>query len=140
MRSVLVALIATAFSSPASAEECNILWWDLFLPPLAVEFEMTSEVSAALTINDTVKLAPITFELAQQTLTGDDGKSVQLLLGQQTLVSAGLSNNVTVTLQPKTSSWLVGFDSKQNLQSNDGKTYGGKSLLTGWLICDRQKP
>ncbi len=58
MRCVLMALALIALSSPVSADECSIIWWDLFLPQSEVEFEKTSEVSVLLTLQNTVKSKP----------------------------------------------------------------------------------
>jgi hypothetical protein len=140
MRPILVALVVMALSSAARADECNIVWWDLFLPQSEVEFEKTSEVSALLTLKNTTRPEPITFELALTTLTSEDGTSLEWLLGRQTLVAAGLSNQVTVTLQPKTTSWLIGFDSEQTLRTEEGQTFGGNTKVTGYLICNQLKP
>lgn len=140
MRCVWKALVVMALASPATADECKIVWWDLFLPQSEVEFERTSEASALLTLTNAGKLESITFELAQSNLLQEDGEQLSLLLGTQTLVSGGLSNHVTVTLQPKANSWLVGFDSDQTVRTKDGKDFGGTVMHTGWLFCDQLKP
>lgn len=140
MRCVLTALVTIALSSAATADECNIVWWDLFLAPSDVTFEKTSEVSARLTMNNTTKRDPISFELALTTLTREGEASLEVLLGSQTVVAGGLSNQVTITLQPKSTSWLIGFDSVQTLRSEDGQTFGGNTLVTGYLICNQIQP
>ncbi|MDO8985579.1 hypothetical protein [Cypionkella sp.] len=140
MRCVWTALALLALSSPATADECKIVWWDLFLPQSDVEFEKTSDASALLTLKNTGKLEPISFELALRNVTKDDGKGLSLLLGTQTLVAGGVSNQVTVTLQPKTTSWLVGFESEQIVRAKDGQTFGGVVRLTGHLVCNQLKP
>lgn len=117
MRCTWTFLVIMGISGPAQAEDCKIVWWDLFLPQSEAEFEKTSEVSATLTLKNTGKLEPIRFELALRHLARADGKELDLLLGTQTLVAGGVSNQLTVTLQQKASSWLVGFDSKQTIQT-----------------------
>lgn len=97
-------------------------------------------VSAILTLKNTTQSKPITFELALSDLTDKDGKNLQLLLARQTLVAGGVSNQVTVTLQPKSKSWLVGFDSRQTLRSKDGQTFGDHVMHSGWLLCDELMP
>ena len=140
MRCVWKALAVIVLSTPAMADECNIVWWDLFLPQSEVEFKKTSEASALLILKNTSKLEPISFELALTELTREDGTGLDLLLGQQTLVAAELSNQVTVTLQPKTSSWLIGFESEQTLRTQNGQTFGDVARVTGYLICNQLKP
>lgn len=140
MRCLWTAFSVVALASAATADECNILWWDLILPRSAVEFEKTSEVSALLTLKDTAKSEPIRFELATTTLTRDDGTELNLLFGKQTLVAEGLSNQVTVTLQSKAKSWLIGFESEQTLRTKDGRSFGGKTNVVGYLICSQLKP
>lgn len=140
MRCVGTALLAMALACPAAADECTILWWDLILPQAEVEFEQTSEVSALLTLRETGQLKPVSFELALTNVTRVDGEKVDVLLGKQTLVSEGMSNLVTVTLQPKRTSWIVNFESDQTLRAKDGQTFGHVALLTGWLTCDEIKP
>lgn len=61
---------------------------------------------------------------------------MDLLLGTQTLVLGGVSNQVTVTLQPKATSWLVGFDSKRTIRTKNGKTYDNAVMLAGYLLCN----
>ena len=140
MRCVWTTLVVVTLSSPATADECTIVWWDLFLPQSEVQFEKTSEVSALLTLKNTGKLEPISFELALTNLTGKDGQGLDLLLGKQTLVAGGLSNQVTVTLQPKATSWLVGFESENTVRTEDGRTFRDVVMLTGWLICTKVEP
>ncbi len=140
MRCVWATFTFLALSSAATADECKIIWWDLFLPQSEVKFEKTSEVSALLTLTNTTKLEPISFELAFRTLTRENGANLDVLIGSKTLVAEGLSNEVTVSLQPKSSSWLVGFESKQVLRTKDGRNFGGESLLSGYLICNQLKP
>lgn len=140
MRCVGTALVAMALSSPAAADECAILWWDLVLPQSEVEFEQTSEVSALLTLKDTGQRKPVSFELALTNITREDGEKVDVLLAKQTLVSEGLSNQVTVSLQPKRTSWIVNFESDQTLRAKDGQIFGHVAMLTGYLICDQLKP
>lgn len=140
MRYCCTTLVILLIASAAKADECNIIWWDLFLPSVEVEFEKTSDVSAILTLKDTIKHDPIRFELAAETLTGEDGAELDLLLGKQTLVAEGLSNQVTVTLQPKSSSWIIGFDSEQTLRTKSGRAYSGKTNVAGYLVCDQLKP
>ncbi len=140
MRATLSVLALMSLASPVIADECTILWWDLFLPQSEAEFDMTSEVSAILTLKNTAQSKPITFELALSDLTDKDGKNLQLLLAQQTLVSGGLSNQVTVTLQPKSKSWLVGFESKQTLRAKDGQIYGNDMMHSGYLFCEELIP
>ena len=135
------AFVLIAFSSPAIAEECKIVWWDLFLPQAEVEFIKTSEVSAKLTLKNTSKHEPASFELAQENVASlADGSRQNLLMGSATLVLGGVSNQVTVTLQPKSASWLVGFASAQTLRSKDGKDFGGTTQLAGFLTCENLKP
>jgi len=140
MRATWSALALMLLAGPAVADECRIVWWDLFLPQSKVEFEMTSDVSAILTLIETGQSKPITFELALSDLTDKDGKSLQLFLAEQTLVSGGLSNQVTVTLQPKSTSWLVGFDNKQSLRSKDGQIFDNHAMHSGWLSCNELTP
>jgi hypothetical protein len=129
-----------ALSSPATADECKIVWWTLVLPQSEVEFEKTSEVSALLTLKNTGRLEPISFELALENLTREDGTGLDLLLGIQTMVAAGLSNEVTVTLQPKTTGWLVGFKTVETVRTKNGQIFGDTTMLTGNLICNQLKP
>lgn len=136
MRATPSVLSLMVLASPAIADECTIVWWDLFLPQSEVEFDMTSEASAILTLKNPAQSKPIGFELALRDLTDKDGKNLQLFLATQTLVAGGLSNQVTVTLQPKNESWLVGFESKQTLRANDGQIYGNDMMHTGYLFCD----
>jgi hypothetical protein len=140
MRCVGTALVAMVLASPAAADECTILWWDLILPQSEVEFEQTSEVSARLTLKNTGQLKPVSFELALTNVTRETGEKADIFLAKQTLVSEGMSNLVTVTLQPKRTSWIVGFESDQTLRAKDGQTFGHVTMLTGWLICDEIKP
>lgn len=136
MRRLCTSMIVMGLSGPVFADDCKIVWWDLFLPQSEAEFEKTSEVSATLTLKDTGKLEPIRFELASSQVTGEDGTELDLLLGTQTLVLGGISNQVTVTLQPKTNSWLVGFDSKRIIRTTAGKTYANSVMLAGYLYCN----
>lgn len=140
MRSVRAACILSLLSSAATAEECRILWWDIFLPQSAVELEKTSEVSAVLTMKNTGKLEPISFELALSDVSGMDRKQWSSLLGGKTIVVGGLSNEVTVALVPKTTSWLISFESRQTIRSQDGKTFAGTGVLGGYLVCEELKP
>lgn len=140
MRATWSALALMLLAGPAVADECRIVWWDLFLPQSEVELEMTSEVSAILTLKNTGQSKPINFELALSDLTDKDGKSLQLLLAEQTLVSGGISNQVTVTLQPQSKSWLVGFESNQTIRAQDGQTYNNPAMHTGWLSCNELMP
>jgi len=140
MQCVWAVLVVMALGSPAVADECKIVWWDLFLPQSEVQFEKTSEVSAILTLKNTSQLEPISFQLALSNLLREDRKGLDMLLGSQTLVAAGISNQVTVTLQPKTTSWLIGFESKQAILTKDGRTFGGAVMHSGSLICNQLKP
>lgn len=140
MRCLWTALAVMALSSAATADECNIIWLDIFLPRPEVEFEKTSEASALLTLKDTAKPEPIRFELATTTLTRDDGTELNLLLGKQTLVAERLSNQVTLTLQPKGNSWLINFDSEQTLRTKRGRSFGGETNLAGYLVCNQLRP
>lgn len=136
MRCIWAAMVVMGLSGPVQADDCKIVWWDLFLPQSEAEFEKTSEVSATLTLKNTGKLEPIRFELATTHVTGEDGNQLDLLLGTQTLVLGGVSNQVTVTLQPKATSWLVGVDSKRTIRSKTGKTYDNAVMLAGYLLCN----
>ncbi len=140
MRRISKALAIIALSSPAMADECNIIWWDLFLPQSEAELTKTSEVSATLTLKNTSKLEPISFDLVKENVTGEDGARLDLMLGTRTVVAAGLSNQVTITLQPKATSWLIGFESEQSLRAKDGQTFGGTTHVAGYLICNQLKP
>ena len=140
MRCVGAAIVALVLASPAAADECAILWWDLVLPQSEVEFEQTSEVSALLTLKNTGQHEAVTFELALTNMTRENGENVDVLLGKQTLVSEGMSNLVTVSVQPKRTSWIVNFESDQTLRAKDGQTFGHVAMLTGYLICDQIRP
>lgn len=135
MRCIWTFLIVMALTSPALAGDCKIFWWDIFLPQSEAALEKT-EVSATLTLKNTGKLESIRFDLALSHLTGADGKELDMLLGTQTLVVGGVSNEVTVTLQQKTSSWLVGFDSKRTVRTTTGKVYNDEVMLVGNLYCN----
>ncbi len=52
----------------------------------------------------------------------------------------GLSNQVTVTLQPKTTGWLVGFESEKSMRTKGGRTSSDVAVLTGDLTCNQLKP
>jgi len=136
MRCIRAFMVAMGLSGPVLADDCKIVWWDLFLPQSEAEFEKPSEASATLTLKSTGKLEPIRFELASTHVTGDDGNELDLRLGTQTLVLGGISNQVTVTLQPKTTSWLVGFDSKRTIRTTKGKTYENAAMHAGYLFCN----
>jgi hypothetical protein len=136
MRCVGALLIVMGLSGPALAEDCKIVWWDLFLPQSEAVFEKTSEVSATLTLENTGTLEPMRFELALQHVTGEDGKELEILLGTQTLVLGGVSNLVTVTLQPRAASWLVGFDSRRTIRTTKGNSYDNGGMLGGSLYCN----
>jgi hypothetical protein len=129
-------MVVTGLSGPVLADDCKIVWWDIFVPQSEAEFEQTSEVSAILTLKNTGKLEPIRFELASTRVTGENGKELDLLLGTQTLVLGGVSNQVTVTLQPGRTSWLVGFDSKRTIRTTKGKIYDSAVTLAGHLYCN----
>lgn len=73
MRCIWAVMVVIGFSGPVQADDCKIVWWDLFLPQSEAEFEKTSEVSATLTLKNTGKLEPIRFELATTHVTGEDG-------------------------------------------------------------------
>jgi hypothetical protein len=136
MQCIWAFMVVMGLSGPVLADDCKIVWWDLFLPKSEAEFEKTSDVSATLTLKNTGKFEPIRFELAKTHVTGEDGNELDLLLGTQTLVLGGVSNQVTVTLQPKTTSWLVGFDSKRIIRTKNGKTYDNAAALAGYLYCN----
>lgn len=129
-------MVFVGLSGPVLADDCKIAWWDIFVPQSEAEFVQTSDVSATLTLKNTGKLEPIRFELALTRVTGENGNELDLLLGTQTLVLGGVSNQVTVTLQPKTTSWLVGFDSKRTVQTTNGKIYDSAVMLAGHLYCN----
>jgi hypothetical protein len=136
MRCIWAFMVIVGLSGPVLADDCKIVWWDLFLPQSEAEFEQTSDVSATLTLKNTEKLEPIRFELATTHVTGEDGNELDLLLGTQTLVLGGVSNQVIVTLQPKAKSWLVGFDSKRTIRTTNGKIYDNAVMLAGYLYCN----
>lgn len=140
MTRFLAVFFVLALTRPAAADECRIIWWDLFLPQSEAEFEKTSEASATLTLKNTSKLEAMSFDLALQTLSREDGGMIDLFVGSRTMASDRVSNDVTITLQPANGKWVVGFESKQNVRTKDGRSAFGVNMLTGTLICSQLRP
>lgn len=139
-RAIWTASAIMALSSPVMADECRILWFDLFLAPSEVSLEQTSDLDASLTMTNTAQPEPLVIELSREQLTQGNGARTFMLLGDKTIVSTGLANEVTVSLQPKTNSWLVSFQSAQTMTAQDGQSFKGMTVLGGHLICDQLKP
>lgn len=140
MKSIWAASMVATLSGPAMADECRILWWDLFLAPSEVTLDKTSNSTVTLTMRNTAQPEPVVFKLAREQLTQGNGASISMLLGDKTLVSRGITNEVTVSMQPKTASWLVSFQSAQTMTAQDGQSFKGMTVIGGYLTCDQLKP
>ena len=134
-------VVATVFmATPAIADDCTIVRTDLFLPKAEVMFEKQSGASATLTLWDTTKAELIIFDLTPMNEASVEGTKVDMLLSQQTLVLGGITNQVTVTLQSKANSWLIGFSNNQTLRTTTGDVYEPSTLISGYLYCNQLRP
>lgn len=124
----------------ARADDCTIIWLDLFLPPAYVEFELTSAFGGLLTLKESSKGQPVRFELRETTLTEEDGSKFKAMTSTQTLVSGRISNDVTAILEPKNKSWLISFDNRSTIKGKEGQTFVGRSATAGYLICETLRP